>query len=174
MMELENGEPEFKYIGNMHGNEVVGREMLLLLIQLLCDNYGSNRFLTSFVDLTRIHIMPSMNPDGYEIAHEGDVNGVTGRTNADNIDLNRNFPDLFHNGGINAHQEPETLAVMKWVKSLPFVLSANLHGGSLVANFPYDDAAELGHSVYSKSPDDETFKVLAESYSMGLKSSTFG
>lgn len=163
----EPGEPEFKYIGNMHGNEVVGREVLLLLIQLLCDNYGKDHFLTSLVDHTRIHIMPSMNPDGYEVSTEGDVSGVTGRVNTDYVDLNRNFPDQFYNEGTNFHQEPETQAVMKWAQSLPFVLSANLHGGSLVANFPYDDSpTELGHSVYSKSPDDETFKQLAEAYSM--------
>ena len=56
----------------MHGNEVVGREMLILLIKLFCDNYVTNPFLTSFVDNTRIHIMPTMNPDGYEKAHEGE------------------------------------------------------------------------------------------------------
>ncbi|XP_061162564.1 carboxypeptidase D-like [Saccostrea echinata] len=161
----EPGEPEFKYIGNMHGNEVVGREILLNLIQLLCENYNKNHFLTLMVNLTRIHIMPSMNPDGYEIAREGDVQGVVGRTNAHGIDLNRNFPDQYQTTQINKHQEPETQAVMSWLQKYPFVLSANLHGGSLLANYPYDDTRS-GYSVYSRSPDDGVFKVISEAYSL--------
>uniref|UniRef100_A0AAY4D733 Peptidase M14 domain-containing protein n=1 Tax=Denticeps clupeoides TaxID=299321 RepID=A0AAY4D733_9TELE len=158
----EPGEPEFKYIGNMHGNEVVGRELLLNLIEYLCRNYGSDPEVTQLVNTTRIHIMPSMNPDGYEKGMEGDVRGYRGRNNSNNYDLNRNFPDQFST--ITDPRQPETIAVMNWLRSYPFVLSANLHGGSLVVNYPFDDDPE-GRTQYSKSPDDDVFKMVSRAYS---------
>uniref|UniRef100_A0A7M4F8C3 Carboxypeptidase D n=1 Tax=Crocodylus porosus TaxID=8502 RepID=A0A7M4F8C3_CROPO len=158
----EAGEPEFKYIGNMHGNEVVGRELLLNLIEYLCKNFGTDPEVTDLVLHTRIHIMPSMNPDGYEKSQEGDVGGTGGRNNSNNYDLNRNFPDQFVQ--VADPLQPETLAVMSWLKAYPFVLSANLHGGSLVVNYPFDDD-EQGIAIYSKSPDDAVFQQLALSYS---------
>jgi len=52
-----------------------------------------------------------MNPDGYEQSSVGDCTGLTGRYNANGLDLNRNFPDMFF-CNTNAIQ-PETNAVMK-------------------------------------------------------------
>ncbi|KAH8345094.1 hypothetical protein KR059_004901, partial [Drosophila kikkawai] len=135
----EPGVPEFKYVANMHGNEVVGKEMLLLLTKYLLERYGNDDRVTRMVNGTRMHFLYSMNPDGYEVSREGDRTGGVGRANAHGIDLNRNFPDQYGTDRYNKVTEPEVAALMNWTLSLPFVLSANLHGGSLVANYPYDD-----------------------------------
>lgn len=163
----EPGEPEFKYIGNMHGNEVTGRETLLHLIELLCTQYGEKPAITKLVNTTRIHIMPSMNPDGYMRAHLGDAQGYVGRTNAGGVDLNRDFPDQYDSDNDRGvPKAPETRAVMAWIQRYPFVLSCNIHNGALVANYPYDDNPNPSEEdKYQRSPDDDIFRQLALSYS---------
>uniref|UniRef100_A0A8C1VN41 Carboxypeptidase Z n=1 Tax=Cyprinus carpio TaxID=7962 RepID=A0A8C1VN41_CYPCA len=184
-------EPEIKLIGNMHGNEVLGRQLLIYLAQYLCSEYllGNERIQT-IINTTRIHILPSMNPDGYEIAaSEGhQYNGWTsGRANAQNLDLNRNFPDLtsiFYNRRRFRHFRsdripipesywinkveviaPETYAVMKWIRAHPFVISASLHGGELVISYPFDFSRHPQEErMYSPTPDEQIFKQLARTY----------
>uniref|UniRef100_A0A672Q6C0 Carboxypeptidase Z n=1 Tax=Sinocyclocheilus grahami TaxID=75366 RepID=A0A672Q6C0_SINGR len=159
-------EPEIKLIGNMHGNEVLGRQLLIYLAQYLCSEYllGNERIQT-VINTTRIHILPSMNPDGYEIAaSEGhEYNGWTsGRANAQNLDLNRNFPDLT---SIFYNLAPETYAVMKWIRSFPFVISASLHGGELVISYPFDLSRHPQEDrMYSPTPDEQIFRQLARTY----------
>ncbi|KAJ8541478.1 hypothetical protein K7X08_002294 [Anisodus acutangulus] len=152
----EEAEPAFKYIGNVHGDEPVGRELLILLANWLCDDYMKDPLATLIVNNVHLHILPSMNPDGFSLRRRG---------NANNIDLNRDFPDqFFHmNDDPGAHQ-PETKAIMRWLEEMHFTASASLHGGALVANYPWD-GTENKKKYYYGCPDDETFKHMASIYS---------
>lgn len=78
-----------------------------------------------------------MNPDGYAIAKEGTCDGVNGRANSKGFDLNRNFPDYFKQNP--KKPQPETIAIKEWIQKIQFVLSGSLHGGALVASYPYDN-----------------------------------
>jgi carboxypeptidase D len=120
---------------------------MVYLAQYLVKNYGNIPEITELVDNTDIYLMPSMNPDGFEVSREGNCESITnyfGRYNKAGVDLNRDFPDRFDNMLIeklyNRHRQPETIAVMKWIRDNPFVISANLHGGAVVASYPYDNS----------------------------------
>lgn len=78
------------------------------------------------------------------VEFSGDRGGTVGRNNSNNYDLNRNFPDQFFN--VADPLQPETLAVMAWLRSYPFVLSANLHGGTAAKarSFPHTEFRGVG------------------------------
>jgi len=173
-------EPEMKYVANMHGNEVLGRELLLHLADHICSAYlAGDKEMTALVHSTRIHLLPSMNPDGWKIATDhGGRDYLIGRSNANDIDLNRDFPDLnqvvYEGAEENNHLlreanfdhriQPETESVIKMIMDTPFVVSANMHGGDLVANYPYDESKTDNPTQYTPSPDDMTFRALASVY----------
>ena len=119
--------PEAKYIGNMHGNEVPSKEILLHFIDYLLFNQTNDASVDYLLKNTRIHILPSLNPDGFEVSKVGDCLSVNGRYNANGFDLNRNYPDLFECN--KDPMQPETKAVIGWLQNNDFVLSANFHGG---------------------------------------------
>ncbi|CAF4597820.1 unnamed protein product, partial [Rotaria socialis] len=167
--------PKFKWIANMHGDETVGREMMIGLIYYLLLNSKSDPRVNRLLSTTDIYIMPTMNPDGFEKSTEGSCNtfGLFGRGNLLDVDLNRDFPSQYQPlkrkpdgtiGDLFYGRQRETVAVMKWILKENFVLSANLHGGALVASYPYDETMEHRFNTYGESPDDSLFRFLALAY----------
>ena len=164
--------PMFKYVANMHGNEVIGRELLLALPEFLLQRYysGNSLEIERLINSTDIHLLITMNPDGFEKASVGDCtryDNMSGRKNGRNVDLNRNFPtkeDLMKNRQqLFNSREPETRSVMRWILDNPFVLSINFHGGAVVSNYPFDDSDQQT-GIISRTPDHGLFKHLANIY----------
>ncbi|KAK9918404.1 hypothetical protein WJX75_003872 [Coccomyxa subellipsoidea] len=156
---IEEAKPSFKYVANMHGDEPSGRQLLLAVAEWLCANHATDERAKRIVEEMHLFLLPTMNPDGFERRQ---------RPNARHVDLNRDFPDPFEHGeaGIvepSGKEQPETLAIMKWILSRHFVASASLHEGALVANYPWDGTADRG-THYSRAPDDAAFLHLAHVY----------
>ncbi|MFT6604756.1 MAG: murein tripeptide amidase MpaA, partial [Bacteriovoracaceae bacterium] len=107
-VEINEVEPEVKYIANMHGNEIVGRELMVSLLEELVLKYkAGDKEITDLINNSEVFIMPSMNPDGARAKRRG---------NGQWADLNRDFPDFTTTDNSNDHKgrEPETQAIMKF------------------------------------------------------------
>lgn len=142
-------EPEFKYISSMHGDEITGRELTIRLVDEMLAKYGKDQAITDLINNTEIYVMPSMNPDGSELRQ---------RANAAGQDLNRNFPEAVRNDPNNAaNRQPETQAIMAFQASRNFSLSANFHGGAIVANYPWD-------AKYDRHPFDGMLQEFSLEY----------
>ena len=127
--------PEFFYSSTIHGDEVTGYVMMLRLIDTLLHGYGSNPQYTGLMNSTLICINPLANPDGTYRRGDNTVQGAV-RYNANNVDLNRNYPNPF--SGTQPALQQENAAMIDYVGSHNFLLSANLHGGAEVMNYPWD------------------------------------
>ncbi len=137
-LSADNDKPQFFYTSSMHGDELAGYILTLRLIDYLLTNYGSDERVDNLVDNIDIWLNPLANPDGTFAGGNHTVYGAT-RGNANGIDFNRNFPDPEDgtNPDGNPHQE-ETILFMDFAEAHDFVMSANMHGGAEVCNYPWD------------------------------------
>lgn len=119
------GRPQVKLVGNMHGDETVSRQVLVYLARELASGYrrGDPR-LVRLLNTTDVYLLPSLNPDGFERAREGDCGlgdsgppGTSGRDNSRGRDLNRSFPDQFSTREPPSLDEvPEVRALIDWIR----------------------------------------------------------
>jgi len=150
-----DGKPKFLYTSTIHGDELTGMMLMLRLIDELCTSDDPR--ILNLINQLDIFISPCTNPDG---TYHGGNNTVYGarRNNANDADLNRNYPD-FDNGPHPDGKEyqPETLWMMELAEQYPFTMAANYHGGSEVLNYPWDTYQPL-------HPDDEWWRLVCHEY----------
>jgi hypothetical protein len=157
---VNESEPEFFYSSTMHGDETTGYILMLRLIDYFLSNYGLDERVNNMVNNIAIYINPNANPDGTYRNGNNTVDYST-RYNANNVDLNRNFPDprVGQNPDGNSTQV-ETLAMMNYAGSRNFVLSANFHGGIELVNYPWD----TWKSTTNLHPDNSWFYTISRQY----------
>jgi carboxypeptidase D len=166
--------PMFKYTANIHGNEPLGRQLIVYLAEHLLQNYGKVPRITRLLSSVEVHLLFSANPDGYEKAIEGDCSGNdshSARNNSHNVDLDTDFPftaDLRHKlPELVGNKQPETVALMSWIVSNSFVLSGSLHSGIFLVSYPFDHSRPGAYpttSADNPTADNDIFVALAANF----------
>ena len=153
----KENEPSFLYTSSMHGDELAGYILSLRLVDYILNGYGNNPRLTDLVNEIDIWINPLANPDGAYSGGNQDVWSAT-RYNANWVDLNRNYPDPEdgpHPDG-NPYQT-ETNIFLGLSDTVNFTISANMHGGVEVCNYPWDTWSTL-------AADDNWWEYVSHEY----------
>ena len=150
------GKPKFLYTSTIHGDETTGWIMMLRLIDYLLENPEEPEVRNVMKNLD-LFIGPLSNPDGTYFGGNHTVDGAR-RGNANDRDLNRNFPDP--HGSPHPDNYPyqtETLWFMQLAEDYPFTMAANFHGGAEVVNYPWDN-------TYTLHADDDWYQLISREY----------
>jgi len=127
----EENEPEFRIIGNHHGNEYMGIEIGLNMLHYLTDNYGSITQVTHLVNDLETWIIPMMNPDGRTVGT---------RYNANGVDLNRDYGYIWNGegGSPSIFSQPETRVIRLHGLEHNFSVSLSFHTTAAYVNYVWN------------------------------------
>lgn len=157
---IDEYEPEFLYAGQMHGDELIGSMTLLRLIDYLLTNYSSNSEIADLVNNIEIWINPLTNPDGCYNGGDNDVSNSI-RYFSNGVDPNRNYPNPVQGDHPDGQQWAiETLDMIDFFNAHDFVLSANIHSGTEVVNYPWDS----WKSTERITADDNWWQFVSHEY----------
>ncbi|MFZ5518839.1 MAG: M14 family zinc carboxypeptidase [Candidatus Zhuqueibacterota bacterium] len=171
----EEAEPEVLIVGCHHAREIITPEIVLALMNVLVENYGSDPFITHLIDHRQIWLVPIVNPDGYTYVLTEDLWWRKNRRNNGDgsygVDLNRNYSyqwGLFDNWYVSSNtsddvyrgpapfSEPELLAIKQLMESHHFLVALSFHSYAQEVLYPW------GYQT-SYTPDHSVFSALADS-----------
>ena len=134
-VKVGRGKKKLLVLGAIHSREWVSSRFIVKLLE------KALKFRESCLEVATFYLLPMVNPDGVEIfwgreslcITEKDFNPKIFKNNANNINLNANFPYKFsavpaaRQGGCAACSEGETKAVVDICKKIPFDAAVSLH-----------------------------------------------
>ena len=159
---VDEDEPEFWWSSTMHGDETSGWYFLIRLVDDLLTKYDTDPQVANLVNNVEIYISPNTNPDGtFAESNDGTSIARATRRNANNVDLNRNFPFVTNTASHTAEypDEPEITMMTAFADAHNFVMSANCHGGDECMNYPWDEN-EWTHELHP-NPDDDWWEYIS-------------
>lgn len=161
-VEENENEPELMFDGGIHGDEIMGPEILIRYSRDLCLGYGNDSTITSLINNREIWLYYLVNPDGF-------VNNI--RYNSNGVDLNRDVGFMWGGEGYSpyAFSQPETRILRSLWMEHNFLLYTNFHGGTEIISLPWSYRV-------SHPPDWIHIQQLASVYSSysGYTNLTYG
>lgn len=147
----EEVEPEVVFWGCIHGNEYASAEVPFQYAYYLCENYGTDPTVTSYVDDNEIWCVPVVNPDGR-------VAGT--RDNAQGVDVNRDLGYQWDGWGSSPKpfSQLESRAMREFCLANNVTLSTTVHCSGDVLFYPW------GFSPH-ETPDLDVILSIGEAYS---------
>ncbi|MBE0647417.1 MAG: T9SS type A sorting domain-containing protein [Bacteroidales bacterium] len=148
---VNENEPELMFDGGIHGNEIMGPELVIRYARHLCLSYGTDSVLTDLINNREIWLYYVVNPDGF-------ANGI--RYNSNGVDCNRDVGFMWGGEGYSPFpfSQPETKILRSLWLEHNFVLYNNFHGGTEVISLPWSYRV-------SQPPDWVHIQQLASVYS---------
>ncbi|MFH1295759.1 MAG: M14 family zinc carboxypeptidase [Bacteroidota bacterium] len=148
---VNENEAEVMFDGGIHGDEIMGPEVVIRYARDLCLGYGNDSTITDIINNREIWLYYLVNPDGF-------ANGI--RYNSNGVDLNRDAGFMWGGEGYSSapFSQPETKILRSLWHEHNFTLYNNFHGGTEVISLPWSYRV-------SQPPDWAHINQLASTYS---------
>lgn len=141
--------------GMHHAREVMTTEVVLDIARNLTSGYGTDANIKKWLSSVDVFLVPMVNPDGNSRVWSGQPMWRKNVKGGYGVDLNRNYPHKWGqcNGssgstysdtyrGESAGSEPETQAMMQFIKQIKPKYSISYHSYSEIVIYPYSCQGE--------------------------------
>jgi len=151
---LTNSRPEVFISGAVHGNEVLGPNIVVYLLEYLLENYNKDTWITYLINNRKLVVMPSANAQGYYYNRREEI--VQGMP----LDPNRDFP--YDSQPSKCLNTIAGRSIFYTIADHMFVLGITFHGGDAVISYPWGSTNHMINNKAEESPDHIAMKQLSE------------